>query len=386
VSEFVKYREIQPFPFEAVKNIKKDEVIYLNAASRFSSSLERLMHSIISSQQLSLWQIIDAELLTTGDWVLTNEGKAKKFERIVAGKVCGIKTGFTFVILIPESVIIKFIGIFLPPSIPDGLPDMSLLEGIASTFLLEVISQIHDCCDVLRLDSVFVIDDLSFFRVLEGALSFDIKIMVGNKSAIITLLVSKESLLKLEKTKDIKQISLRNSSVLDLKVEAIIVLGISSVSSSVLNSIEEGDLLFPDSVFYPEMVKILICKGAAGILVASCKVEDQKVVVEDVIFDRLEYVMKKNLEVFDNEKTEIKGTEGEIPGRVGEIPVEVIVEAGRIEMTVGEIASLTKGSIIKLNRALSADVVLTCGGKIVAYGVLVSVEGEMGIQIVKVCQ
>jgi flagellar motor switch/type III secretory pathway protein FliN len=290
------------------------------------------------------------------------------------------------VILIPESVIIKFIGIFLPPSIPDGLPDMSLLEGIASTFLLEVISQIHDCCDVLRLDSVFVIDDLSFFRVLEGALSFDIKIMVGNKSAIITLLVSKESLLKLEKTKDIKQISLRNSSVLDLKVEAIIVLGISSVSSSVLNSIEEGDLLFPDSVFYPEMVKILICKGAAGILVASCKVEDQKVVVEDVIFDRLEYVMKKNLEVFDNEKTEIKGTEGEIPGRVGEIPVEVIVEAGRIEMTVGEIASLTKGSIIKLNRALSADVVLTCGGKIVAYGVLVSVEGEMGIQIVKVCQ
>jgi flagellar motor switch/type III secretory pathway protein FliN len=84
------------------------------------------------------------------------------------------------------------------------------------------------------------------------------------------------------------------------------------------------------------------------------------------------------------ERTEVQPGQGDLPPAVRDLPVEVAVEAARIELSVDEIASLSPGSIISLERPLSAEVTLTSAGSILAYGVLVSVEGEMGVQILKV--
>jgi type III secretion system YscQ/HrcQ family protein len=64
-----------------------------------------------------------------------------------------------------------------------------------------------------------------------------------------------------------------------------------------------------------------------------------------------------------------------------ELPVEVVCELGRITMTGRELLELRPGAVIPAGRPLSGPVDLTVGGRVVARGELVDVEGEIGVRI-----
>ena len=53
-------------------------------------------------------------------------------------------------------------------------------------------------------------------------------------------------------------------------------------------------------------------------------------------------------------------------------------------MSVGQLQALAPGTVIPLERPVSAEVTLTVGGRELAHGVLVDVEGEIGVQVLKV--
>lgn len=71
-------------------------------------------------------------------------------------------------------------------------------------------------------------------------------------------------------------------------------------------------------------------------------------------------------------------------GEVGDVPVEVAIEVGRVMLTVGELAALGPGAV--LGTALPVGpVVLRVGPRVVARGELAVVEGELGVRIVERC-
>lgn len=69
-----------------------------------------------------------------------------------------------------------------------------------------------------------------------------------------------------------------------------------------------------------------------------------------------------------------------------EVPVEVVVELGRMSMTVGVLSSLAPGEIVVLDRAPTDPVTLTAGGRVLGRGELVVVEGQVGVRILDVAR
>ena len=66
---------------------------------------------------------------------------------------------------------------------------------------------------------------------------------------------------------------------------------------------------------------------------------------------------------------------------LGDIPLQVTVELGRVAFSAEEVVSLHVGQIIDLNRVPNEPVELSVHGKVVARGELVEVEGQVGVRI-----
>ena len=71
---------------------------------------------------------------------------------------------------------------------------------------------------------------------------------------------------------------------------------------------------------------------------------------------------------------------------LGELPVEVVCELGRVSMSGRELLELRPGAVIPVGRPLAGPVDLTVGGRVVARGELVDVEGEIGVRVTQLCE
>lgn len=69
---------------------------------------------------------------------------------------------------------------------------------------------------------------------------------------------------------------------------------------------------------------------------------------------------------------------------LSELPVEVVCELGRVTMTGKELLELRPGAVIPVGRSLAGPVDLTVGGRVVARGELVDVEGEIGVRVTQI--
>lgn len=75
--------------------------------------------------------------------------------------------------------------------------------------------------------------------------------------------------------------------------------------------------------------------------------------------------------------------EGTAQGGVGELPVPLTVEAGQVELTVAQVADLKAGDVLRLPDAVLGPVSLRAGGRLVARGELVEVEGRRGVRVLE---
>jgi type III secretion system YscQ/HrcQ family protein len=66
---------------------------------------------------------------------------------------------------------------------------------------------------------------------------------------------------------------------------------------------------------------------------------------------------------------------------VRELPVEVACELGRVTMSGRELLDLRPGAVVPVGRPLAGPVDLTVGGRVVARGELVDIEGEVGVRV-----
>ena len=69
---------------------------------------------------------------------------------------------------------------------------------------------------------------------------------------------------------------------------------------------------------------------------------------------------------------------------VANLPVKLVFELGRTDLTLGQLQSMAPGYVVKLGKDLSSPVNLIANGVRVARGQLVEVEGEMAVRVTEV--
>lgn len=67
-----------------------------------------------------------------------------------------------------------------------------------------------------------------------------------------------------------------------------------------------------------------------------------------------------------------------------ELPVQVTCEIGRVTLSAREVLELRPGAVVPVGRPLAGPVDLTAGGRVIARGELVDVEGEIGVRVTEV--
>jgi flagellar motor switch protein FliN/FliY len=70
--------------------------------------------------------------------------------------------------------------------------------------------------------------------------------------------------------------------------------------------------------------------------------------------------------------------------RIGPIPMELSVEIGRTQMTVGEMLALRAGSVVTLDRFAGEPVDLLVNGTPIARGEVVVVDDKFGLRVSQV--
>jgi type III secretion system YscQ/HrcQ family protein len=72
------------------------------------------------------------------------------------------------------------------------------------------------------------------------------------------------------------------------------------------------------------------------------------------------------------------------PAPAAGVPVTLVVELGRISLTVQRVAELAPGDVLTLGRHAREPVELTSGGKLIARGELVQIDTELGVRVTNV--
>ena len=74
------------------------------------------------------------------------------------------------------------------------------------------------------------------------------------------------------------------------------------------------------------------------------------------------------------------------PGSVRQARVEARVELGRTELTVGDLATIGPGSIVKLERLAGEPVDFVVAGELVARGEVVVIDENFGIRLTELVE
>jgi flagellar motor switch protein FliN/FliY len=72
--------------------------------------------------------------------------------------------------------------------------------------------------------------------------------------------------------------------------------------------------------------------------------------------------------------------------RLGEVPLEMSVEIGRTQMTVGDTLDLRAGSIVTLDRLAGEPVDLLVNGTPIARGEVVVVDEQFGLRVTEILE
>jgi flagellar motor switch protein FliN/FliY len=67
-----------------------------------------------------------------------------------------------------------------------------------------------------------------------------------------------------------------------------------------------------------------------------------------------------------------------------DVPIDISIEIGRTKMTIGDLLSLSKGSIVELKRTAGEAVDIYVNGKLLGKGEVVVVNERLGVRVNKI--
>lgn len=69
---------------------------------------------------------------------------------------------------------------------------------------------------------------------------------------------------------------------------------------------------------------------------------------------------------------------------LSDVEIELSIELARLEMPVAEVAALAPGVVVTTGRLVGERVAVRAGERVIAWGEVVDVEGEVGVRITEI--
>ncbi|HUU04211.1 MAG TPA: type III secretion system cytoplasmic ring protein SctQ [Myxococcota bacterium] len=156
----------------------------------------------------------------------------------------------------------------------------------------------------------------------------------------------------------------------DLKVSFGLRLGRAELSGEEIEQIRAGDVVLFDQI--DPLGDVSLTAGACSI---NGRVEGDRFEISRFEYNTGGEVME-TADIVTNH-----GANGFDASQLGGLPLELTVEAGRVELSVSQLAGLRAGDVLTMPAAVLGPVDLRAGGRLVARGELVDVEGKRGVRL-----
>ena len=311
------------------------------------------------------------------------------FEGVVARVRC-LEPALTFLVMVPRTLCIALaeavLGTRLPP-----VSDPAILEALVLHLVGDVLRCLPHEVPALRLDAVTTVSGTESLPGAAGAVVLHLRVGAGAIDDLASVIVSGGDLERLAARGPGSEAGL-GGPVLGIRSAVRLVVGKACLVFGDIAGLARGDVVVLDAQV-PGLGPGGPGAGAAcdlGIacpgsprFIARARLEEHSLAVVEGGPLILEGEMDR-----DDDRTQVDSTgdgarprPGPAAERVRGMVAEVIVEAGRASLTVGDLLALAPGSVVPLGRPVSAEVTLSAGGRDIAHGVLVDVEGELGVQV-----
>ncbi len=273
----------------------------------------------------------------------------------------------------------------LPPS-----ADPALGRAVLLHFLCDVVRCLPTGLPVLRVDSVTDAPDIEALPQAGQGAVIHVRVTVRDRTDIATLAIPWVDLPALSAAVSPGGMAGAGAAIRGIRCPVHMVTGAATLPLDEIERLEPDDVLLLDrsSGSVPTGCDLAVRTRGSLRFLARAAVDGSRL----RIVQGGPSIMEEGLMNETEERTAIQETPGVVDGTgaagpaaivAREIPAEVVVEAGRVAMTVGQLLDLAPGTVIPLDRPPSMEVALSVGGKVVAHGVLVDVEGDMGVQVRK---
>ncbi|MFN0064359.1 MAG: type III secretion system cytoplasmic ring protein SctQ [Myxococcaceae bacterium] len=309
-------------------------------------------------------------------------------------------------------------------------PLTDIEEGVMSYLVLEVLKALSPHLDPglpkLRLESIAKQRDdaLALFEEEAHVGVAQFKVVVGQASGYVRLLIP-ESVLRMAQglapgvERAQRQTRLQRPNLARLggaKAWLRVDIGHTEITSEALRALAPKDVLVLDALTaLPHKgeggtAKLRVGLGRAGVLNADVYIENEKLfarvsgfelgdtrppaqsptAAEDAAAEALAEIGEESDDRADSDQP-FAGTavrrevdvedSNEGAELLSDIPLQIAVELARVPVTAEQVLSLKVGQIFDLQRVPGEPVDLSVGGKVVARGELVEVDGHLGVRI-----
>jgi flagellar motor switch protein FliM len=375
-------------------SVTRREARLLSAAGRVGEALALLAPLIEAVVERFAGRAVSLKFIvprTAAD--LKPELSAGVFQGVILRIRC-VDPPITLFVLAPSTLCAALAGAVLGTGPAPAFTEPAVYEAVMAHLVGDVLRCLPVGLPLLRLDAITSSCDSAPLPDDGGIAVVFVRVKAGSITDLVTVALPAGSLDGIAASEAVMGTVTAPPAVLDLRFEVAAVVGSSRVGRADLRALEAGDVVVVDRL--TRGIGPAGIEPAAGLDLAACvgpfprflaRVEAAR---SDLRVTRGGPLIMEGDMQRDEDRTQIdespgvpRPDEGLAHTGVRDLPAEVIVEAGRAALSVGDLLALAPGTVIPLGRPVSAEVTLTAGGRGIAHGVLVEVEGEIGVQVLK---
>ena len=387
--------ETSPVSFDSLVRISRRDAQALSAAGRLSEALHVLRPSLEAVIERYAGQPVRLRIViprVPAD--LAPVAGAVGFDGVVARIRC-IDPPSTLFVMAPVALCGALGSSLLGADAVKPFTDPAVHEAVITHLIADVLRCLPSRLPLMRLDAVTFATGAEVLPDVGRPAVLFVRVRLAGFTDLVTIVMPERSFLEMAADGLPGASVVPPAAALDLRFGAAVVCGIAAVESEALDGLEPGDVVLPDRMV-PGIGPDGLQTGAGCDLAVSSRCGQRFIASISVHGDRvhvgstgpliMEGIMDRDDDrtvVDDARKVEPDGSL-ERRAAAADLPAELVVEAGRASLSVREILALAPGTVIPLERSVSAEVTLSAAGRVLAHGVLVDVEGELGVQVLKV--
>lgn len=276
-----------------------------------------------------------------------------------------------------------------------GVLDGALSEAVVLHLLADVLRALPDELPVVRLESLTTVGPQGPPALSDAEVVWHVRLRVRDHRDLVSVTMPAAAVAELGRARWLMRLVESRANAEGLRFFVSLVVGVTTLPLAQIGRLEPTDVVIVDVCapdLEPELdadplgCDMVIGSGGRDVFIAPAGISERSLVVgrgESVVWEDA-MLEEDEGTIVDDRRGPRAEDEEDATRTVRELPVRVVVEVARTSLSVARLLSLAPGTVLPLERPASAEVTLRAQGRDIAHGVLVRIEDELGVEILKV--